>query len=40
METAADFLKRWAGDAKPSDMLPFLDKVKRKAPPSVVRTLV
>jgi hypothetical protein len=28
MEAAADFLKRRAGDAKSSDMLPFLHKAK------------
>jgi hypothetical protein len=32
-ETAADFLKRRAGEAKPSDMLPFLDGAKREPPP-------
>lgn len=33
VETAADFLKRRAGKARPADMLPFLDKAKREAPP-------
>jgi len=33
VETAADFLKRRAGEASPADMLPFLDKAKREAPP-------
>ncbi len=33
VETASDFLKRRAGKARPSDMLPFLDKAKREAPP-------
>ena len=32
METASDFLKRRAGDARPLDMLPFLDRAKREAP--------
>jgi hypothetical protein len=34
VETADGFLKRRAGNAKPSDMLPFLDKAKREAPPA------
>ena len=34
VETASDFLKRRAGTARPEDMLPFLDKAKREAPPS------
>jgi len=34
VETAADFLKRRAGKAQPADMLPFLDKAKREAPPA------
>lgn len=33
VETAADFLRRRAGKAKPEDMLPFLDRSKREAPP-------
>lgn len=33
VETAADFLQRRAGKAKPEDMLPFLDGAKREAPP-------
>lgn len=33
VETASDFLKRHAGKARPSDMLPFLDRAKREAPP-------
>jgi HicB family len=33
VETAADFLSRRAGKAKAADMLPFLDKAKREAPP-------
>jgi hypothetical protein len=33
VETAADFLKRRAGTARPEDLLPFLDKAKREAPP-------
>jgi hypothetical protein len=34
VETTADFLKRRAGKARPEDMLPFLDKAKREAPPA------
>jgi hypothetical protein len=34
VETAADFLKKRAGNARPEDMLPFLDNAKREAPPS------
>lgn len=34
VETASDFLKRRAGKANPSDMLPFLDKAKRESPPT------
>ncbi|MEQ1882501.1 MAG: pilus assembly protein HicB [Burkholderiales bacterium] len=34
VETAADFLSRRAGGAKPEDMLPFLDKAKRETPPA------
>ena len=33
VETAADFLARRAGKAKALDMLPFLDRAKREAPP-------
>lgn len=33
VETAADFLKRRAGKARPGDMLPFLDRARREAPP-------
>lgn len=33
VETAADFLALRAGKAKAADMLPFLDKAKREAPP-------
>lgn len=33
VETAADFLKRRGGKARPEDMLPFLDKAKRETPP-------
>jgi hypothetical protein len=33
VETASDFLKRRAGKARPQDMLPFLDKARREAPP-------
>ena len=33
VETASDFLKRRAGKPRPEDMLPFLDKAKREAPP-------
>lgn len=33
VETASDFLRRRAGKARPEDMLPFLDKAKREAPP-------
>ena len=34
VETAADFLKRRAGKARPEDMLPYLDKAKRETPPA------
>ncbi|HTH26898.1 MAG TPA: toxin-antitoxin system HicB family antitoxin [Sphingobium sp.] len=34
VETAAAFLKRRAGKARPQEMLPFLDKAKREAPPA------
>lgn len=33
VETAADFLARRGGKARPANMLPFLDKAKREAPP-------
>ncbi len=33
VETAADFLKRRAGDARPEDMLPFLRNAHRGPPP-------
>ena len=33
VETAADFLKRRASKAKAADMLLFLEKAKREAPP-------
>jgi HicB family len=33
VETAADFLARRTGKAQPANMLPFLDKAKREAPP-------
>lgn len=33
VETASDFLKRRAGKARSDDMLPFLDRAKRAAPP-------
>ena len=33
VETAADFLKRWAGKAQAKDMLPFLEQAKNEAPP-------
>ncbi|MDE2435526.1 MAG: toxin-antitoxin system HicB family antitoxin [Sphingomonadales bacterium] len=33
VETASDFLKRRAGNARPEDMLPFLDRAKREVPP-------
>lgn len=32
VETAADFLARRTGDAKPADLLPFLDAAKRETP--------
>jgi uncharacterized protein YfaT (DUF1175 family) len=34
VETASDFLGRRSGEAQPGDMLPFLDKAKREAPPA------
>lgn len=33
VETAASFLSRRAGDAKPADMLPFLDAAGAEPPP-------
>lgn len=33
VETAADFLKRRAGDAQPGGLLPFLDKAAHEIPP-------
>ena len=33
VETAADFLKRRAGNARPEDMLPLLENAKREVPP-------
>jgi hypothetical protein len=33
VETASDFLRRRAGNASPSDMLPFLEKAKGELPP-------
>ena len=33
VETAADFLKRRAGKARPQDMLPFLNRARHEAPP-------
>ncbi len=32
VETAADFLRRRAGNANPGDLLPFLDRAKRELP--------
>ena len=32
VETAADFLRRRAGNANPGDLLPFLDWAKRELP--------
>ena len=34
VETTSDFLKRRAGKACPADMLLFLDKARREAPPA------
>lgn len=34
VETAAEFLKQRAGSAKPSDMLPFLDRAASETPPN------
>jgi hypothetical protein len=34
VETAADFLKRRAGDARPSDLIPYLDRALRSPPVS------
>lgn len=33
VETAADFLRRRAGNAKPADLLPFLDQAGHESPP-------
>ena len=33
VETAADFFKRKAGNARPSDLLPFLDNARNEPPP-------
>ncbi|HEV2594341.1 MAG TPA: toxin-antitoxin system HicB family antitoxin [Sphingomicrobium sp.] len=33
VETASDFLKRRAGNARPEDMLPFLNNAKKEPPP-------
>ena len=33
VETAADFLMRRTGKARPEDMLPFLDGAKQEVPP-------
>ncbi len=38
VETAADFLGRRAGAARPADLLPFLDAAKRE-PPAAADTL-
>lgn len=32
VETAADFLKRAAGGARPADLLPYLDRAAHEAP--------
>ena len=34
VETASDFLKRRADTASPADMLPFLERKEREAPPA------
>ena len=34
-ETAAEFLKRRAGNARPKDMLPFFDRARRDIRPIV-----
>jgi uncharacterized protein YfaT (DUF1175 family) len=34
VETASDFLARRAGQARPGDMLPFLDGAKLETPPT------
>jgi hypothetical protein len=34
VETAATFLSRRAGNAKPADLLPFLDKAGNEPPPA------
>lgn len=33
VETATDFLKRRAGNARREDMLPYLDKARQEPPP-------
>ena len=33
VETASEFLKRRAGNARPEDMLPFLSNAKKEPPP-------
>jgi len=33
VEAAADFFKRKAGDAKPGDLLPFLENARNEPPP-------
>jgi secreted protein with Ig-like and vWFA domain len=34
VETAADFLKRRAGKARPEDMMPFLKNARNEEPPA------
>lgn len=34
VETASAFLAKRAGKARPEDLLPFLDKAKKEAPPA------
>lgn len=34
VETASDFLARRAGNARPADMLPFLDNARKEPSPS------
>lgn len=34
IETASAFLKRRAGESRPEDLFPFLDKAKRENPPA------
>ena len=33
VDASADFFKRRAGDAKPSDLLPFLENARNEPPP-------